>query len=147
MYLAAKVVSSTERSDSQGTSSRSQVHGRNGGEDQVCGGIRCRLNNNGRFTDGGVDLRGEGGRKWEPRSGGGDGAEVRLMDPANLGGRAAGVHAGCEGEEGAREVVCVGNTLWACPRKEPVGVSCRPTRDSASGSAGAGERVGGWMAA
>lgn len=69
------------------------------------------------------------------------------MDPANLGGRAASVHAACEGEEGAREVVCVGNTLWACQRKEPVGVSCRPTRDSASGSAGAGERVGGWMAA
>lgn len=62
MYLAAKVVSSTERSDSQGTSSRSQVHGRNGGEDQVCGGIRCRLDNNGSFTDGGVDLRGGG---WE----------------------------------------------------------------------------------
>lgn len=106
MYLAAKVASSEERSDSQGTSSRSQVHGRNGGEDQVCGGIRCRLNNNGRFTDGGVDLRGEGGRKWEPRSGGGDGAEVRLMESANLGDWAVGVHVACEGEEGAREVVC-----------------------------------------
>lgn len=147
MYLAAKVVSSTERSGSQGTSSRSQVHGRIGGESQVCGGIRCRLDNNGEldgrgggFTRGGWEEVGT--EEWRR-----DGAEVRLMDPANLGGRAAGVHAGCEGEEGAREVVCVGNTLWACPRKEPVGVSCRPTRDSASGSAGAGERVGGWMAA
>lgn len=112
----------------------------NGGQDQLCGGIRYRLDNNGEFTDGGVDLRGEGvGRKWEPGSGGGDGAEVRLMKPANLGGRAVGVHVACEGEEGARKVVWVGITLLPCQRKEPVGVSCRPTHDSASGSAGAGE--------